>query len=171
MTRRITRRALAALAAPAALALGALAFAAAPASASTYGGPHFAAESFTLQITSHEAHGHGYAAGPVRGPFTDYSVTQTDDVFAFNHGAVDVRHTAVGYPQIDPATCSGFLFQQGRWQFRGLTGDDRNATGYGRFDVWESVQLGRDKWGHCDPQRADVDVYVLGWGQAANPRH
>lgn len=162
--RRLTAAAL--VAAPAALALAASLAMGPAASAAPY--PHLSPESFTITIGSHGP-GHGYAAGPVAGRFTTHDRTGTDTVFAFRDGGVNVWHSAIGYPKIDRETCSGFLFDQGRWQFRGLYGDDRNATGYGRFDLFESVQLGRDRYGRCDQRRADVDVYVIGWGQAANP--
>jgi hypothetical protein len=133
--------------------------------------PHpFRTELFTIQIGEHG--GAGVAYGPVRGPFRDISVNQHRDLFAFPllhapglRGVVQVDHTAVPDPTINPLTCSGFEFAQGTWQFKGLAGVYRHAEGHGGFDAWEAVQLKNLGHGHCGAPTS-VRVEVFGWGHA-----
>jgi hypothetical protein len=117
----------------------------------------------------------GTAYGPVHGVFTDNEISPTSGIWTFTApaGRVQVDHTAVGQPTINPRTCSGFLFENGQWQMYGLTGADRHAFGFGRFQLVEFVQLGRDhqRWqrDRCDPRDVITEnVYVAGQGLAAN---
>jgi hypothetical protein len=159
-----------ALAVPAlgALALG-LSLAAGPASAAPL---HFAPEAFTIQFDNSPV-GHGFATGPVRGGFTDFSQTPTADllVFPFPAGRVEVDHSAVEPPKLDPRTCTGFAYVPGTWQMYGLSGDDRDAIGFGHFAAWEYASAPRDRYFGCDRRDERLTVYVSAWGQAANPHH
>lgn len=117
----------------------------------------------------------GTASGPVHGAFADNETSGTSGVWTFTApaGRVQVDHTAVGTPTINPRTCSGFLFENGKWEMYGLTGADRHAFGFGRFQLVEYVQLGRDhhryQRSQCDPRDVITDnVFVTGQGLAAN---
>lgn len=161
--------------ATAATLLGGLALAATlagPASAAplpSHGGglqPQF----FTLTVSNGDAQGNAY--GPVRGAFTDNETGPGVGVwdFAFPPGTVLVRHTQLDQPDINPLTCRGFGFTEGRWVLTGLTGRDRNAFGFGRFSAWEWIRVARDRRdGQCNPDRVLSDfVYVDGSGLAVN---
>jgi hypothetical protein len=144
---------------------GALAATAGPASAAP-----LHPEYFNLSFPA----GTGTAYGPVHGAFTDNEISDTAGVwtFALPPGRVLVRHTAVDQPVINPLTCSGFAFQEGRWLMTGLTGRDRHAFGFGRFQVvtFEQVKrVGHHHHGTCDANDVLVEnVYVTGQGLAAN---
>lgn len=162
------RRPLAGLAALGALALG-LALVAGPASAAPL---HFAPEAFTIQFANSPV-GHGFATGPVRGGFTDHSASPTDDVFTFGLGPfgskVNVEHSAVTPPRLDPRSCTGFAYETGSWRMNGLTGRDADAIGFGHFAAWEFASAPRDRFRGCDYRDEQLTVYVSAWGEAANP--
>jgi hypothetical protein len=162
------RRPLAGLAALGALALG-LALVAGPASAAPL---HFAPETFTIQFDNSPI-GHGFATGPVRGGFTDFSQTPTADLFSFGFpaGRVEVEHSAVAPPRLDPRSCTGFAYVAGSWRMNGLTGRDADAIGFGHFAAWEFASAPRERHHHggCDVRDEQLTVYVSASGEAANP--
>jgi hypothetical protein len=155
----------------AALAALALPLALASSASAATAGPHFLApESFSIQFDNSPA-GHGYANGPVHGVLTDFSVSPSDDVFtlAFPYGRVNVDHTPVGQPPVNPFTCTGFAVTHGTWQMQGLAGADRHAFGFGRFTAWTSVEVARHYFG-CDPSDVISEtVFVSGHGLVSNP--
>lgn len=157
---------------PALGALAGLALVAGPASAAPL---HFAPETFTIQFANSPV-GHGFATGPVRGGFTDHSASSTDDVFTFGlgfgpfGGKVNVEHSAVEPPRLNPRSCTGFAYETGSWRMNGLTGDDADALGFGHFAAWEFASAPRERYGHgCDLRRERLTVYVSASGEAANP--
>lgn len=113
----------------------------------------------------------GEAFGPVHGVFTDNETSPVSGVWTF-HGpgpfpsTVRVDHSRIGNPRINPRTCSGFLFERGRWEMTGLTGADRHAFGFGRFTLSERVIVARHH-GQCDPNDILAETaFVSGAGLA-----
>ena len=165
-TRRTRHRILAALTAPALLAAG-LATMGLTAAGAQAAPLQLRPESFTITIDNNAQF--GQASGPVRGFFRDESVSATDEVLVFAGGTVNLDHTAVRQPRLNRFTCTGFLTENGRWEMNGLSGRDRNAFGFGRFTIFESVSAPRDR-GRCDVGDESFRAFVDGSGVAANGR-
>ena len=109
----------------------------------------------------------GTAYGPVHGAFTDNETSDTSGIWTFARGEVRVDHTAVGQPDINPRTCQGFLSERGRWEMEGVSGRYRDAFGFGRFRLFEFVQVARVHRSECDPDQVIYEsVYVTGSGLA-----
>jgi hypothetical protein len=148
------------------LAAGGLALAG-PASAAPL--PALHPQTFFIEIGT-SGHGFATAHGPVAGEFAYQGTSATTAVLANEQGAVDVTHTnGGGNVNLDPRSCTGFVFQQGAWWLRGISGRDAHAVGFGHFDAWTWVQAPRVR-GRCDAGRARTETIVWAWGQSANPR-
>ena len=159
---RVRRRLLLAAAVLAMAGAGLLALVG-PASASTlHNGGGLRPEYFTITFPG----GNGYASGPVHGAFTDNEVSATAGIWTFSWpwAKVEVDHSPVGQPQINPQTCTGFLYQQGNWQLKGLVGAYRDKFGWGRFKLWEQVKVARTQQGCCGNQVVQESVFVVGQG-------
>lgn len=130
-----------------------------PALASTAGGGHdLSPQAFTLRISSDNPDGTVNAFGPVHGfGGTDRQVSETLDVFVFDHGSVNVRHSPSGEPRVDPRSCTATLTQFGAWKFDGGTGEFRHADGFGHFKLFEFAVLNRlhDGKGHGGDRKGD----------------
>lgn len=135
----------------------------------------FAPESFTISFPG----GHGTAYGPVAGGFTDNETSPTSGTWAFDPpsiSSVQVDHSAVRAPRINPRTCSGFAVDTGTWQMTGLTGRDAHALGFGRFTAYVSdrgtVDRHRGHRGECDTRDVSSEtVFVSGHGTATLSTH
>jgi hypothetical protein len=168
ITRYIPRRLAVALGSTIAvlgLGLGTLALSAGGASAAPLpAGLH--PETFTINIfDNYQA---GQAAGPLRGYFRDVSITPTDDVFKFGgaKGSVNVHHTAVPNPAVNPRSCTGFAVHHGVFELNGVSGRYRHAEGFGRFTAYEWVQEAREH-GHCDANSGNFEAFVTASGLAS----
>ena|SRR5215467_11056638 len=135
---------------------------------------HLRAETFIIHSSTLEPGGDGVFAGPVHGASVGNFDNGPDaESLTGPVGAVRLFHTRVGPLVVDWATCTASLHQTGRWALVGVSGADRFSFGFGRYTLDADAILARSRSGRCLGLRVDpldVDVHVLGTGQAINLR-
>jgi hypothetical protein len=135
---------------------------------------HLKAETFIIHSSTLEPGGDGVFTGPVRGASVgNFANGPDDESLTGPTGVVRLFHTPVGPLVIDWASCTASLHQTGRWALLGVSGSDRFSFGFGRYTLDEDAILARSHRGRCLGLRVDpldVDVHVLGTGQAVNLR-
>lgn len=73
------------------------------------------------------------ATGPVNGVGSDTQLSNVLDRFNLNTGRVNVRHTGIGFPNVNPTNCTASLLQLGNWRYNGGTGLNFRAIGNGTY--------------------------------------
>lgn len=90
------------------------------------------------------------ATGPVAAHlWHDISVSNTLDIFRLGPNSVNVRHTGLPVPVVDRRLCTLTLAQNGLWRFRGGTGTDINARGFGNFSLNALLHFPNNRLGRC----------------------
>lgn len=105
-------------------------------------------EQFSILITNINPQGLVQARGPVRvRDGTDNTVSRTLDQFQVGGSTVvNVRHSALALPVINPVTCTATISQPfGRWAFTG----PRRITGHGFFTLSAQFNYALDRDGNC----------------------